>query len=155
MKKRITVDKALIRYNQIHNILVINEIIAFFAVVVFTIFYFSIESIVIIIVLYLVLTIILTEFIVMLSPRLTFNVWKFWAFNHVGNVHELKNSFYKWEEIENCVISPGNKAGFRYTHSRGNEGVYIQELNIKNNGIKLSKLLLVYRERNKLQNSKK
>jgi len=66
-----------------------------------------------------------------------------------------KKGFHKWEEIEQCIISPGNKASLGLVHSNGRYGIDIQELNIKNNGIKLSKLLMVYRERNKLQNSKK
>ena len=286
MKKGITVDKALIRYHVIKNSLITIAIIAFnIAFFYFSIFHISIEAITIIM-LYLVLAIILTTFVVVLFPRLTFNIWKFWAFSHVENVHELKKrlillehitseniffekienctendrnyweirlkfvqedvfvddktipnetfiyyskkmsimiillliplfaygiliitmavdakvpilavfgilfliiasigiyflgykrlrnrepqlilnndgiysnkkGFHKWEEIERCTISPGNKAMFGYTHSRGGECIDIQELNMKNNGIKLSKLLVVYRERNKLQNNRK
>jgi len=66
-----------------------------------------------------------------------------------------KKGFHKWEEIERCFIISGNRALLKYTHSRGHENIDIQELGIKNNGIKLSKLLMVYRERNKLKNSKK
>ena len=65
-----------------------------------------------------------------------------------------KLGFHKWEEIEECEILTGNQAMFRYRHSEGYVGVSIQELNIKNNGIKLSKLLVIYKERNKLQNNK-
>jgi len=66
-------------------------------------------------------------------------------------IYSNKKGFYKWEEIESCIIWTGNKAVLLFTHSRGHENIKIQELNVKNNGIRLSKLLMVYKERNKLQ----
>ena len=66
-----------------------------------------------------------------------------------------KTGFYKWEEIgKHVIITTGRSAYLKYMHPRGEESINISYLNIKNNGLKLSKLLMVYRERNKLQNSK-
>ena len=66
-----------------------------------------------------------------------------------------KNGFHKWEEIKKCHITVMiDNVELRYTHSRGNEKINIRELNIKN-GIRLSKLLMVYRERNKIQNNRR
>ena len=70
-------------------------------------------------------------------------------------INATKTGFHRWEEIDNCFIVPGHRALLKYTHSRGHETIDVQELNIKNNGIKLSKLLMVYRGRNELQNSRK
>ncbi|MCL2289430.1 MAG: hypothetical protein FWC34_01805, partial [Bacteroidetes bacterium] len=70
-------------------------------------------------------------------------------------IENSKTGFHKWEEIEEYNIITGRQAYLRYTHSKGKECIGISYLNIKNNGIKLSKLLMVYRERNKLQNLRK
>ena len=64
-----------------------------------------------------------------------------------------KAGFYRWEEIEKYMIITGRNAYLKYTHSRGEECINISYLDIKSDGIKLSKLLMVYRERNKLQNN--
>ena len=283
MKKEITVDKALIRYNQIDNALIGVVSIAFFAVLFSIIIYLDSENTMIITFVVLSIFFLFIGFAAALS--LTFNMWKFWAFSRVENVHELKKrlillgkvsaenlffkkidnstendrkywkirqkfvqedvfvddesipeetsiyyskkiiyivlifsviplfvfgfflvvmavnakypmgavlggilsiiaviigyyygykklinrepqlilnnkgiysnkkGFHKWEEIENCLIISNSIdwALLKYTHSRGHENIKIQNLNIKNNGIKLSKLLMVYHERNKLQ----
>lgn len=283
MKKEITVDKALIKYHWIDNALTLIVIIAFFAVLFFSINYFSAENTAVII---SFISISILLFAVLYAKiSLTFNIWKFWAFNRVRNVHELKErlillgeisendiffkeienctendrkywkihlkfarenifvddraipsetllyysktisiaiigsliplfafgilllvmavdekypmiaffgiffsvlsgvviyyfgykkltnrkpqlilndkginttkiGFHKWEEIEKCFIISGHRALLKYTHSRGHENIDIQELNIKNNGVRLSKLLMIYRERNKSQNNR-
>jgi FlaA1/EpsC-like NDP-sugar epimerase len=285
MKKEITVDKALLKYHQIDNALILTASIAFFITLFLAITYFQTKATGIIS--FLAVSAFILLFAVLgaiLSP--TFNIWKLWAFGHVRNVHELKQrlillgeiseeniffkkienstendkkywkihlkfaqknisvddetipketffyysktisimitvlmipifaygillllfafdekdpmcalfgifflimaiilgyyfgykklinrepqltlnnkgintkktGFHKWEEIERCFIISGHRALLKYTHSRGHENIDIQELNVKNNGIKLSKLLMVYRERNKLQNSGK
>ena len=290
MKKEITVDKALIRYNQINNVVIFIAIIALIVAFVLTVFttfnYFSSEITagIIFFLAFSVYAVLFGVFIIVLSP--TFPIWKFWAFSRVSNVHELKKrlimlghiseenkffqkienstendqkywkirlkfaqedifvddktvpdetfiyyskkmgiimimlmiplfaygilllfiadvrefvhalfgiffmintavigyffgckklinrkpqlildnkgihtkktGFHKWEDIEKCIISTGNKAVLSFTtYSNGTKSINIQELNIKNNGMKLSKLLFLYRERNKLQNNRK
>jgi len=280
MNKEVTVDKALIKYQQINNVVIVTASIACAVAFFFTFHYFSNELI-----FFLVVCIYVFLFAACVAGFPTFNIWKFWAFSRVGNVHELKKrlillghvseeniffkkienstendkkyrkirlkfaqedifvddeaipeetlvyysktisimiivlmlplftlgillllfaidelpivavfgiffligavvlgyffgykklinrkpqltlnnkgistkkkGFHKWEEIERCVIVTGNIGLLKYTHSRGHENVAIKELNIKNNGIKLSKLLMVYRERNKLQNNRR
>jgi hypothetical protein len=62
-----------------------------------------------------------------------------------------KTGFHKWEEIEYVsIFTTIYEASLLFTGGK----IEIHELNIKNNGIKLSKLLMVYRERNKLQINK-
>ena len=58
-----------------------------------------------------------------------------------------KAGFHKWEEIWFYIISNGSLI---YKHSRGGENIKFAY-----NEIKLSKLLWVYRERNKLQNNRR
>ena len=281
MKKEITVDKALIKYHQIYYAIILTVSIAFYVTLFATSDYISIENTLIFTFLVLIVFVVLAR--VLLSP--TINIWKFWAFCRVRNVHELKKrlillghiseknkffekienstennkkywkirlkfaqddifvddktipdetlffyskkliriviifsvipsfvfgiilmlfavkakypigaflgfffligavvlgyfgykklinrepqliignkgiytkktGFHKWEEIEKCVIITGgwDNTLLKYTHSRGHENIKIHNLNIKNNGIKLSKLLMIYKERNKLQN---
>ena len=69
-------------------------------------------------------------------------------------INSNKTGFHKWEEIKNEFIYNDSRDGFlSYTHSRGYERIKTSNLTI-HNGIILSKLLMVYRERNKLKNCK-
>ena len=62
-------------------------------------------------------------------------------------IYSNKKGFHKWEEIRYYYIITGRI----HIHSNGFEYIDTKYLNIKNNGIKLSKLLIVYQERNKLK----
>lgn len=76
------------------------------------------------------------------------------ALNSEG-IETFKSGFHKWEEIEKYEFFSAIKSAFlKYKHSKGEEHIEISRLSI-NNGLKLSKILMVYKERNKLQNSKK
>ena len=66
-------------------------------------------------------------------------------------IKSKKSGFHKWEEIKDYKLGAGRLI---YTHSGGNEHIEIFFLNIRNNGIKLSKILMICHERNKLQYSK-
>ena len=61
-------------------------------------------------------------------------------------IETVNTDFYKWGEIGGEKI--GNQY-FTYEHPRGKESIYIADLDI--NPFKLSELLVLYRERSKLQ----
>jgi len=61
-----------------------------------------------------------------------------------------KTSFYKWEEIKDEKIYFGKTWRLTYMHPRGVEEIFQSDLDI--NAKKLAKLLILYRERSKLQN---
>jgi len=61
-----------------------------------------------------------------------------------NGINSNKTGFHKWEEIWFCLISDGNLI---YKYLEGGESIKLAY-----NEIKLSKLLYIYRERNKLQN---
>ena len=67
-------------------------------------------------------------------------------------INSNKVGFHKWEEIEKLVIITGRSTGLKFSHPSGKKRIDISYLKIRKNGLKLSKLLMVYRERNILQN---
>jgi len=61
-----------------------------------------------------------------------------------------KTSFYNWKEVEDEKFYIGQHWKMTYKHPRGVEEIFQTDLNIS--AKKLAKLLVLYRERNKLQN---
>ena len=224
MKNEITIDKVLIINNMISMLLLVILLFVHYAVWVYIFQSYSFSHVEGLAIAFLALTITIALYVV-IRRRLS-NIWVFWAFSRVNNVHELKKrlltlveiteedtflkkiensteynmkywklrlrfeqehifvddetipeetvifvleghqkfrksqlilnskgifskkvGFHKWEEIWFYIIS-GNS--LIYNHSNGGENVKFAY-----NKIKLSKLLWVYSERNKLQNNRK